>query len=367
MYVRDKSFKVETIKQAWFKSGINLDASGKFPRLTPDIFTAADYAPSISTSTELHLPSGFPTIASPADPAADPSSSTPSPPADASSQPLPAFSPPSLSYDYPSDDNEPPSDLTGPGLQKLNAKGKKRAGNERTLSTTARILTSTEGRALAEEKRAAQVEKKAKDDENRAHRLLADAEVIKRRTDLGREGIVFSGNIKSLKAPQLKDLAWSLELEENGTRDVLIDLILSHFDLPENQPLKEDKRYVDLWNRRRRRVAGSDTPEQSQDALTDSRNVASSAGSSNQPDFDMRPPPPPNAPYQFPDTWMPPQPHVRYRYPIDHPPPFSPAFYSHTPSQLPARPPSFSPHFYQHSDSPARHFYDPSQDSQSFP
>ncbi|KAJ7864546.1 hypothetical protein B0H13DRAFT_1899095 [Mycena leptocephala] len=268
--------------------------------------------------------------------------------------------------------------------QKLNAKGKKRAGNERTLSTTARILTSAEGRALAEEKRTAQVQKKSKDDENRTQRLLADAEVIKRRAELGREGMVFSGNIKALKAPQLKDLAWSLELEETGTRDVLIDIILKHFDVPENQRLKEDKRYVDLWNRRRRRAAGSDAPEQPEDMLIDRQNVASSSGSSNQPDFDMRPPTPPNAPYQFPDTWMPPQPHVRYQYPIDHPPPFSPAFYSHTPSQLPARPPSFSPDFYQHSDSPARppsfspdfyqhsdsparHFYDPPQEPQSFP
>jgi molecular chaperone GrpE (heat shock protein) len=55
------------------------------------------------------------------------------------------------------------------------------------------MLTSAEGRWLAAEKRTAQLEKKAKEDENRAQRLLADAEVIKRRAELGREGMIFSG------------------------------------------------------------------------------------------------------------------------------------------------------------------------------
>jgi hypothetical protein len=211
--------------------------------------------------------------------------------------------------------------ITSNHFSRSSTRKKKCAGNERTLSTTARILTSAEGRALAEEKRTAQVQKKSKDDENRTQRLLADAEVIKRRAELGREGMVFSGNIKTLKAPQLKDLAWSLELEETGTRDVLIDIILKHFDVPENQRLKEDKHYVDLWNRRRRRAAGSDAPEQPEDMLIDRQNVASSSGSSAQLDFDMSPPPPPNAPYRFADTWMPPQPHIHYEHPIDHPPP----------------------------------------------
>ncbi|KAJ7909887.1 hypothetical protein B0H13DRAFT_2329931 [Mycena leptocephala] len=188
---------------------------------------------------------------------------------------------------------------------KLNAKGKKRGGNERTLQ-------------LAAEKRTAQLEKKAKEDENRAQRLLAGAEVIKRRAELGREGMIFRGTIKSLKAPQAKDLAWSLELDENANRDVLIDRILKHFAA--NEALKEDKRYL---------------PE---DALVDVQNVASGSGSSS-PDVDMAPPPPPpNAPYQFPDSWTPPQPLLHYDHPIYHPPPFTPQFYGN--------PPLFQPQFY---------------------
>ncbi|KAJ7909862.1 hypothetical protein B0H13DRAFT_2329898 [Mycena leptocephala] len=193
---------------------------------------------------------------------------------------------------------------------KLNAKGKKHGGNERTLQ-------------LAAEKRTAQLEKKAKEDENRAQRLLAGAEVIKRRAELGREGMIFSGTIKSLKAPQAKDLGWSLELDENANRDVLIDQILKHFAA--NEALKEDKRYglVDV------------DPE---DVLVDVQNVVSGSGSSSS-DVDMAPPsPPPNAPYRFPDSWTSPQPLIHYDHPFDHPPPFTPQFYGN--------PPPFQPQVY---------------------
>ncbi|KAJ7856087.1 hypothetical protein B0H14DRAFT_2753425, partial [Mycena olivaceomarginata] len=380
MDVREKSFKVETIQAAWYKSGINVDASGLLPRLTPEIFTAADFAPSISTSTQLHLPVGFPSVPpseaddnvtaisdQPGDPSAlttslptgsDPSSSTPSLHT--------AFTPPSIAYVYPQDHDEPPSDLRGEALvsfyqavadklkaqrnearaqreladahaimagqhiqslqQKLNSgKGKKRAGNERNLSTTARMLTSAEGRVLAGEKRTAQLQKKAKDDENRSQRLLASAEVIKRRAELGREGMEFAGNIKSLKAPQLKDLAWSLELEENGTREVLIERILTHFG--DDESLKVDKRYVELWRRRRGAAVSHDDQVEQQaqpeDMLTDIQNVASGSGSSSFHSHLPPPPPPPNAPYVFPDTpWAPPN-HLPYDHRVTNPPSFT--------------------------------------------
>ncbi|KAJ7792538.1 hypothetical protein B0H14DRAFT_2930629 [Mycena olivaceomarginata] len=339
MDVREKSFKVETIQAAWYKSGIN-------------IFTAADFAPSISTSTQLHLPVGFPSVPlsdaddnitaisdQPGDPSfsasslptgSDPSSSTPSLHT--------VFTPPSIVYDYPQDHDEPPSDLQGEVLvrfyqahiqtlqQKLNSgKGKKRAGNERNLSTTARMLTSAEGRVLAGEKRTAQLQKKAKDDENRSQRLLASAEVIKRRAELGREGMEFAGNIKSLKAPQLKDLAWSLELEENGTREVLIERILTHFG--DDESLKVDKRYVELWRRRRGAAVSNDDIEQQaqppEDMLMDIQNVASGSRSSSFTSHLPPPPPPPNAPYVFPDTpWAPPN-NLPYDHRITNPPSFT--------------------------------------------
>ncbi|KIY50023.1 hypothetical protein FISHEDRAFT_8527, partial [Fistulina hepatica ATCC 64428] len=58
LIARRHVFKPGTIKQAWNKSGI--DVMGTHPRTNPSIFTAADFAPSISSSTQLHLPSSFP-------------------------------------------------------------------------------------------------------------------------------------------------------------------------------------------------------------------------------------------------------------------------------------------------------------------
>ncbi|KAF7334026.1 hypothetical protein MVEN_02307800 [Mycena venus] len=235
--------------------------------------------------------------------------------------------------------------------QKLNSgKGKKRAGTERNLSTTARMLTSAGGRALAEEKRTVQQQKKAKEDENRSQRLLVNAEIIKRRADLGREGMEFRGNIKSLKAPQLKDLAWSLGLEESGTREVLIERIHTHF--AENDTLKRDKRYAKLWHegRRRQAAAGSSSnddavqpPQPPEDMLMDIQNVPSGSGSTSQsylppPNIpsssgsssqSYHPLPPPNAPYTFPDTWTPPPTHLPYN---PQPPPFPQSYGNPPPS-----------------------------------
>lgn len=50
--VTRSAFKSETILKAWRKAGIR--------PINPDIFTEADYAPSYSTSTQMHVPPSFP-------------------------------------------------------------------------------------------------------------------------------------------------------------------------------------------------------------------------------------------------------------------------------------------------------------------
>ncbi|KAJ7242731.1 hypothetical protein C8J57DRAFT_1367439 [Mycena rebaudengoi] len=367
MDVRSKAFRPDTIKQAWAKSGINLDASGLFPRLTPEIFTAADYAPSMSTSTQLHLPLGFPTAPSDSDDA------SPSPSASSSSASASSLRS-AASVHTVVDVEQPPADLVGEGLiqfyqtlarkfaaqrdaaqaeaaaaeahavlagshiqslqAQLNAKGKKkRAGTDRNLPCTARMLTSAEGREIAAERQRVQLEKKAKDEENLTQRLLADAGVITRRTELGRHGMEFTAKIKVLKAPELKDLAWSLELDETGTREVLIDRTLDHFGAPQNEHLKQDKRYADLWRvgcRRRGPVVSTDDSEHApmDGVLVSVDNVVSGSGPSTS-QVCTPPPPLPDAPYTFQDSWMPPQRDISYEHPIDHPPPFMPQFYAY--------------------------------------
>ncbi|KAJ3979035.1 hypothetical protein F5890DRAFT_1559293 [Lentinula detonsa] len=54
MAARALAFKESTILASWRKSGIH--------PMNPDIFSEADFAPSITTSTQLHWPSSFPPI-----------------------------------------------------------------------------------------------------------------------------------------------------------------------------------------------------------------------------------------------------------------------------------------------------------------
>ncbi|KAF7372037.1 Tigger transposable element-derived protein 2 [Mycena venus] len=57
---RRAAFKAETIVQAWAKSGIDQDPTTGGAKCNPARFTAADFAPSSSTSTQLQLPDGYP-------------------------------------------------------------------------------------------------------------------------------------------------------------------------------------------------------------------------------------------------------------------------------------------------------------------
>ncbi|KAJ6556706.1 hypothetical protein B0H10DRAFT_2201543 [Mycena sp. CBHHK59/15] len=176
----------------------------------------------------------------------------------------------------------------------------------------------------------AQLEKKNKDEENRTQRLLADAEVINRRIELGREGMEFTGKIKMLKAPQLKDLAWSLELDEVGTREVLIERVLDHFAQEGNEHLKRDRRYAELWRegRRRRAAAGpaSSVDDSEQDVpmlnvFANLENIASGSGSAAPP-YIPPTPLPLDGLYTFRDDWIPPEPNTEY--PIENPAPSTP-------------------------------------------
>ena len=54
------SFKEETIKQAWQKSGISTDEVGSYLKCNSSIFTKDDFTPSVPSSTCLDLPKSYP-------------------------------------------------------------------------------------------------------------------------------------------------------------------------------------------------------------------------------------------------------------------------------------------------------------------
>lgn len=60
MEARRVAFKATTIKHAFYKSGIKENEDETGPCAAPETFTETNYAPSVSTSTRLHLPDGYP-------------------------------------------------------------------------------------------------------------------------------------------------------------------------------------------------------------------------------------------------------------------------------------------------------------------
>lgn len=53
-----------------------------------------------------------------------------------------------------------------------------------------------------------------------------------------------------MKLGVLQDLAWSLSLEESGTREVLITRITTHFDHPDNAGLCQNARFEPIFGTR---------------------------------------------------------------------------------------------------------------------
>lgn len=132
---------------------------------------------------------------------------------------------------------------------RLNAKRKTRR-NERNVAIGGRVVTTEEGRAKAAEQKKAREDKLRKEKENLVKKQNARYEMDKRRIEVGKAGMVFSGALTSQKRPVLLDIAWCLDLEEKGTREELINRIRTHVD---GEPsLRQDPRFAGLWPSTRR-------------------------------------------------------------------------------------------------------------------
>jgi hypothetical protein len=132
--------------------------------------------------------------------------------------------------------------------QKLNSKRDK-AGKGRVVQIEARIITTGEGRAEAAKQRKAREEKESKAAQRKTEKEDEAAAVRARRLALGVSGISFGelkGSLKSQKVQTLRDVAWSMALDEKGTKDVLVDRIEAHLTLPANSHLRTEPRYGTL-------------------------------------------------------------------------------------------------------------------------
>jgi hypothetical protein len=135
-------------------------------------------------------------------------------------------------------------------LQKrLNSKREERKTN-RSIHIGGRIVTTQEGRAIALQQKQARVEKENKVAETKQKKSEAELEKQRRRKDLGRDGMVFSGLLAYQRLPMLTDIAWCLNLGEDGTRDDLIGRISAYIN--EEPAIRNDPRFTSLWTSSRR-------------------------------------------------------------------------------------------------------------------
>jgi hypothetical protein len=128
----------------------------------------------------------------------------------------------------------------------VNAKSSQRS--ERVFDSGGRAVTPAEGLAAARDQAAARAAKKEKALNKKNEKEMRHAEVLLRRRDVGREGMEFKeARLRQLKHPQLRDLAWCLQLTEDGTRAALIQRIECFFLQPKNVCLKSQDRFAYLF------------------------------------------------------------------------------------------------------------------------
>ncbi len=356
---RLEAFKPETIKQAWRKAGIGVNAEGQ-PQCDMTIFTAADFAPSISSSTQLHLPEGFPLphhipLSFTRLPDDDPSSDSDDPDPSDVLFPLPRDISDSDDSDYDpgydpdpdsssvdsgsdSDDSDYNPDMNGYSSEgdselsddtdsvyeeltsdeesvedpddedtddpswkrkaqkyktrylaskawcfqlaeelqvalahcemaamhitelqaKLNAKrkakkkkDKQQQGNDRSVHIGSRIVTSQEGKKEAEKQDAARLQKSVAETQKAQRREDASVAVREARS-VGQGNMVFEGSLASQKVGGLRDIAWNLKINEQGSKVILLERIKTHFS--EHEHLRNDKQYSALFPAARKRT-----------------------------------------------------------------------------------------------------------------
>ncbi|KAJ7129349.1 hypothetical protein C8R44DRAFT_872629 [Mycena epipterygia] len=198
----------------WRKRCVEQIPTGRYPQLTPEIFTAERFAPGISSSTQLHLPDDYPII--------PPSSSI-----DADDVDTDVFTADVPSTFLSRQSTIPAISASAASSTRLNLIDRRFTTQPSTIKPYRN--PSAPGRVLTVAKNDAQLQKNAVDDANREKRDLVESARTVRRSQLGRTDLIFTGTINAMKLGPLQDLAWSLELDEGGKLDVIITRVMAHF------------------------------------------------------------------------------------------------------------------------------------------
>src|SRR4051812_14584823 len=178
------------MQQAWWKSGIGIDDSGLKPLCNLSQFTATNFAPSISTSIQAHLPDGYPASTENPHSASD-SDSDAIDPNDllACQNKLAKYKKHLNAIRVKLDEAKTHAILAQDHIQtlqaKINAKADKRDHN-RVVHIDSRIVSTQEGREEAARQKAQREEKARKQEENQQKKNDAQAEVQAQRLREGK-------------------------------------------------------------------------------------------------------------------------------------------------------------------------------------
>ncbi|KAJ3833347.1 hypothetical protein F5878DRAFT_410778, partial [Lentinula raphanica] len=130
--------------------------------------------------------------------------------------------------------------------RKLNAKETRRSKRPK-LNVDARCLTSSEGLALSKKQQEEKNIEMQRKSEAQAAREAKDKERQQARQQLSATTAVFTGSLNSKRKEDLKDIAFTLGVAQDGTKDAILTRIREHFNT--HAGLSADPRYRGLFGR----------------------------------------------------------------------------------------------------------------------
>jgi hypothetical protein len=128
--------------------------------------------------------------------------------------------------------------------RQLNAKTSK---TRRAVRIPSGIVSSAEGRAIAQAQCEKRKEREAAKKVTKAQKENEVSTNAQLRATAGRQGLYFTGTLASQKLLELKNIAWTLDLEESGTREILIERIKAHCSIDINAHLRNSEQYGPLF------------------------------------------------------------------------------------------------------------------------
>jgi hypothetical protein len=126
----------------------------------------------------------------------------------------------------------------------------KHSKTRRTVRIPSGIVSSAEGREIAHAQHEKRKEREAAKKAIKARKENELSTNTQLRMTAGKQGLRFSGALTGQKLLELRNIAWSLDLDESGTRESLIQRIRDHCSVDINIHLRSSEQYGPLFGQK---------------------------------------------------------------------------------------------------------------------